>query len=105
MSQNQRKIAIVTGGSRGIGRSTAESLARHGVDVIFTYHTHREDADAVIAAAQSFGVRSFALHLDTGKVGDFEVFAENVRKVLAALETERFDYLVNNAGNNHRNMP
>lgn len=101
----QGKIAIVTGGSRGIGRSTVESLARRGVKVIFTYHSHREDAEAVVAAATSLGVQSFALHLDTCKVGEFEAFAEGVRGMLAALGAERFDYLVNNAGNNHHNMP
>ena len=106
MSQDQQgKIAIVTGGSRGIGRSTVESLARGGVNVIFTYHSHREDADAVNAAAKSFGVQAFALHLDTSKVSEFEAFAESVRGVLAEIGAERFDYLVNNAGNNHRNMP
>ncbi len=106
MSQDQqRKIAIVTGGSRGIGRSIVESLARRGVNAIFTYHSHREDADAVVAAAKSFGVQSFALRLDTGKVGEFEAFVESVRGVLASLGAERFYYLVNNAGNNHRNMP
>ena len=106
MSQDQqRKIAVVTGGSRGIGRSTVENLARRGANVIFTYHSHREDADTVVAAAESFGVQAFALHLDTGAVGAFEAFAESVRGVLAEIGAERFDYLVNNAGNNHRNMP
>jgi len=101
----ERKIAVVTGGSRGIGRSTVETLARRGVNVIFTYHSQREDADAVVAAAKSFGVQAFALHLDAGAVGGFEAFAESVRRVLAKIGAERFDYLVNNAGNNHRNMP
>jgi NAD(P)-dependent dehydrogenase (short-subunit alcohol dehydrogenase family) len=106
MSQDQqRKIAIVTGGSRGIGRSTVESLARRGVNLIFTFHNHSEDADAVVAAARSFGVQAIALRLDTGKVSEFEGFSERVRAVLAELDAERFDYLVNNAGNNHRNMP
>jgi NAD(P)-dependent dehydrogenase (short-subunit alcohol dehydrogenase family) len=106
MSHDQhRKIAIVTGGSRGIGRSTVESLASRDVNVIFTYHSHREDADAVVVAAKSTGVDAFALHLDTGRVGEFEAFAESVRGALATLGATRFDYLVNNAGNNHRNMP
>ena len=106
MSQEQQgKIALVTGGSRGIGRSTVENLARRGANVIFTYHSHREDADAVVAAARSVGVQASALPLDTGKVGGFEAFAESVRRVLAGIGAERFDYLVNNAGNNHRNMP
>ena len=106
MSQDQQgKIAIVTGGSRGIGRSTVESLARRGVNVIFTYHSHREDAETVVATARSFGVQAFALPLDTGKVSEFGAFAESVRGVLAEIGSERFAYLVNNAGNNHRNMP
>jgi NAD(P)-dependent dehydrogenase (short-subunit alcohol dehydrogenase family) len=99
------RIAIVTGGSRGIGRSTVESLARRGTRVIFTYHTHRADADAVVAAANGLGSKAYALQLDTGEVADFDAFAESVRGVLGQLGTERFDYLVNNAGNNHRNMP
>ena len=106
MSKDQRTtIAIVTGGSRGIGRSTVESLASRGVNVILTYYSHREDADAVVVAAESLGVQAFGLQLDTGKVVGFEAFAESVRKVLVRLGSDRFDYLVNNAGNNHRNMP
>jgi NAD(P)-dependent dehydrogenase (short-subunit alcohol dehydrogenase family) len=106
MSQDQsKKIAIVTGGSRGIGRSTVESLARRGVNVIFTFHSHRIDADAVVAAARALGVQCFARQLDTAKVSEFEAFAQDVRGVLATLGAERFDYLVNNAGNNHHNMP
>ncbi len=105
LKDRRTKIAIVTGGSRGIGRSTVENLARLGINVIFTYHSRREDAEAVVVAAKSFGVQAFALQLDTGKVGEFEAFAESVRGVLAEAGTERFDYLVNNAGNNHRNMP
>jgi NAD(P)-dependent dehydrogenase (short-subunit alcohol dehydrogenase family) len=106
MSQDQqRKIAIVTGGSRGIGRSTVESLARRGVNVIFTFHSHSADADAVVAGARSFGVQVFALHLDAGKVSEFAAFEERVKAALAELGAECFDYLVNNAGNNHRNMP
>ena len=106
MSQEQqRKIAIVTGGSRGIGRSAVESLARRGVNVIFTYNTRREDADAVVAAARELNVQAFALQLDAAKAVGFEAFAESTRQVLTGLGVERFDYLVNNAGNNHRNMP
>ncbi len=101
----QSRIALVTGGSRGIGRSIVESLARRGVHVIFTYHTRREDADAVVATATSSGVQVAALPLDTGKVGAFDEFVEGVRTALAQMRSERFDYLVNNAGNNHRNMP
>ena len=101
----QRRIAIVTGGSRGIGRSTVESLAGRGVNVIFTFHSHTQDADAVVATAKSLGVQAFALQLDAGKLSEFAAFEERVKAVLAELGAVRFDYLVNNAGNNHRNMP
>ena len=103
--KQQQKIAIVTGGSRGIGRSTVESLARRGVNVIFTFHSHRDEADRVATLARSPGVQVFALRLDAGKVSEFAEFAEEVRGILAEMGVERFDYLVNNAGNNHRNMP
>ncbi len=105
LKDSQKKVAVVTGGSRGIGRSTVEHLARRGVNVIFTYHSHREDAEVVTAEVKSLGVEAFALSLDTGKVGAFGAFADRVRDVLVKLGMERFDYLVNNAGNNHRNMP
>jgi NAD(P)-dependent dehydrogenase (short-subunit alcohol dehydrogenase family) len=104
-TSTQSRIALVTGGSRGIGRSTVESLAQHGVRVIFTYHSHREDADAVVAAAKQLGAEAFALQLDTGRIAGFGAFADGVRGVLKQLGVERFDYLVNNAGNNHHNMP
>ena len=97
------KIAIVTGGSRGIGRNIVESLARRGVDTIFTYHTHAADAETVIAEAAA--AKAVALQLDTGDVASFEAFVGSVKDALAKLGATRFDFLVNNAGNNHRNMP
>jgi NAD(P)-dependent dehydrogenase (short-subunit alcohol dehydrogenase family) len=97
------KIAIVTGGSRGIGRNIVESLARRGVDTIFTYHTHAADAETVIAEAAA--VKAVALQLDTGDVASFDAFVGSVKDALAKLGAARFDFLVNNAGNNHRNMP
>ena len=59
-----QKIAIVTGGSRGIGRSTVESLAKRGVNTIFTYHTHGTDAEAVVATVKDAGAKAIALQLD-----------------------------------------
>jgi NAD(P)-dependent dehydrogenase (short-subunit alcohol dehydrogenase family) len=99
------KIAIVTGGSRGIGRNTVESLARRGVHTIFTYHTHGTDAEAVVAAAKEAGVEAIALQLDAGNVASFGAFVERVKDSLSQLGASRFDFLVNNAGNSHRNMP
>ncbi len=100
-----KRIAIVTGGSRGIGRSTVESLARRGGDTIFTYHTHGADSEAVIAAVQDAGAQAVALQLDAGNIGSFDAFVDSVKDALSKLGATRFDFLVNNAGNNHRNMP
>jgi NAD(P)-dependent dehydrogenase (short-subunit alcohol dehydrogenase family) len=98
------KIAIVTGGSRGIGRNTVISLAERGVDSILTYNARRDSAEEVVAAVHEAGARAIALQLDTGDLRAFDGFVENVRNALAQLGAERFDYLVNNAGNNHHNM-
>jgi NAD(P)-dependent dehydrogenase (short-subunit alcohol dehydrogenase family) len=99
------KIAIVTGGSRGIGRNTVISLAERGVDSILTYNARREAAEEVVAAVHEAGARATALQLDTGDLRAFDGFVESVRNALAELGAECFDYLVNNAGNNHHNMP
>jgi NAD(P)-dependent dehydrogenase (short-subunit alcohol dehydrogenase family) len=99
------KIALVTGGSRGIGRNTVLSLAKRGVHTIFTYHSHSADADAVVAAVRDAGAQAIALQLDASAVASFDAFVESVKDALANLGATRFDFLVNNAGNNHRNMP
>ena len=104
-SADRRKVAIVTGGSRGIGRDTVVRLAGRGVDTIFTFHQHRADAEAVVAEAGEAGARAVALQLDTGAIGSFDAFVGSVSEALAGLGATRFDFLVNNAGNNHRNMP
>ncbi len=100
-----RKIAVVTGGSRGIGRNTVVSLAKRGVDSVFTFNTHREDAEAVVAEANAAGAQALALQLDARKIGSFDAFIKDVESALSHLGQSRFDFLVNNAGNNHRNMP
>ena len=92
------KIAIVTGGSRGLGRSMVLSLARRGVDSIFTYHSNQDEAGKVISLAAEAGRKAVALQLDTGNVRVFDPFVQKVRQALAELHAERFDYLVNNAG-------
>jgi NAD(P)-dependent dehydrogenase (short-subunit alcohol dehydrogenase family) len=97
------RIAIVTGGSRGIGRNTVLSLARRGVDSIFTYHSNRIEAADVVAAVRETGHRAIALRLDTGDVSSFDPFVQDVQQALASLGAERFDYLVNNAGTSLHN--
>ncbi len=93
-----KKIAIVTGGSRGLGRNTVVSLARRGVDSIFTYNSNRAEADKVVGLVAEAGSKAVALQLDTGNVRTFDPFVQKVRQSLAELNAERFDYLVNNAG-------
>jgi NAD(P)-dependent dehydrogenase (short-subunit alcohol dehydrogenase family) len=92
------KIAILTGGSRGLGRSTVVSLGKRGVDSIFTYNSNQSEAKKVVALVAETGRKAIALQLDTGKVSAFDPFVQRVRETLAELNAERFDYLVNNAG-------
>ena len=94
-------IALVTGGSRGLGRSTVEALALRGVSSILTYNTNRNAADEVVAAVQQAGGRAVALHLDTSDTGAFSGFADEVRGVLGTWDAERLDFLVNMAGTSH----
>lgn len=92
-------ISIVTGGSRGLGRNTAISIARHGGDVILTYLHGEENARSTVAEIEALGRKAVALPLDTGDVESFPAFVD---KVLTALRStwnrETFDHLVNNAG-------
>lgn len=95
---SESKIAIVTGGGRGIGRSAVLSLAKRGVRTIFTYNSNRAEAERVIGLAAEAGAQAVALQLDVGKSGAFAAFADEVKQALTAFGAERFDYLVNNAG-------
>jgi NAD(P)-dependent dehydrogenase (short-subunit alcohol dehydrogenase family) len=92
------KTAIVTGGSRGIGRQTVLCLARRGVRSVFTYNSNRAEAEKVVALAAEAGAQATALQLDTGNAATFDVFVGYVREVLTEMNVEHFDYLVNNAG-------
>jgi NAD(P)-dependent dehydrogenase (short-subunit alcohol dehydrogenase family) len=95
------RIALITGANRGIGRSTALQLARDGVDVILTYHSHPEEADAVVASIAELGRTAVALRLDAGDVGSFDAFAAAVRDALRQTwNRDAFDFLVNNGGMN-----
>jgi len=92
-------IALVTGGSRGLGRNAALQLARQGSDVILTYRSQRAEADKVVAEIEALGRRAVALPLDAGDSASFPAFAAAVREALAThWQRERFDHLVNNAG-------
>ena len=92
------KIAIVTGGSRGLGRSTVVALAKRGVSSILTYNTNRAEADKAVASIRELGAKAVALQLDARDIRSFDGFVSRVRGALSEMGAERFDYLVNNAG-------
>ena len=97
-NQSQR-IALITGGSRGLGRNMALHLARAGVDVILTYRQEAAQAQEVVAQIQALGQRAVALQLDVTDSAGFATFASAVQAALRSeWQTDRFDYLVNNAG-------
>ena len=92
-------IALVTGGSRGLGRSTALHLAKHGTDVILTYKSGRAEAEATVAEIESMGRRAHALPLDVAKTTTFVEFAIRLRDVLSKnWQRDKMNFLVNNAG-------
>lgn len=93
-----KRIAIITGGSRGLGRSMALHLARDGVDIILTYQQNEAAALDTVAEVEALGCRAAAFQLDVADSGAFVGFAKQVDATLAAWGRERFDILVNNAG-------
>jgi NAD(P)-dependent dehydrogenase (short-subunit alcohol dehydrogenase family) len=90
---------LITGGSRGLGRSAALSLARRGVDVVFTYRSRQDEAAAVQREIEAAGARAGALPLDVGDSASFPAFAAALRTLLPErFGTDRLAALVNNAG-------
>ena len=97
--EQKNKIALITGGSRGLGRNMALAVAKKGLDVVITYNANKEAADDVVAQIKELGQSAVAFQLDTSKTAQFDGF---VRELTAHLEKENghvnIDYLVNNAG-------
>jgi NAD(P)-dependent dehydrogenase (short-subunit alcohol dehydrogenase family) len=92
-------IALITGGSRGLGKSMALHLADRGVDIVITYRNKTEEAKAVVAAIEARGRRAVALPLEVGDSKSFGAFAETLKGALSTTwKRDRFDFLVNNAG-------
>ncbi|MCJ8143990.1 SDR family oxidoreductase [Ancylobacter sp. A5.8] len=92
-------ITLITGGSRGLGRNTALSVARKGGDVVLTYRSRAEEAQAVVTEIEALGRRAVALPLDTGTLAEFPAFTRELSAALSRIwDRESFDHLVNNAG-------
>jgi NAD(P)-dependent dehydrogenase (short-subunit alcohol dehydrogenase family) len=98
MNTTTNRIAIITGGSRGLGRSMALHLARDGADIIITYQQNEAAAYDTVSAIEALGRKAAALKLDVADSRAFQGFAGQVDTVLARWGRERFDILVNNAG-------
>ncbi len=93
------KIALVTGGSRGLGKDMALSLADRGLDIILTYNTQKDGAEQVVSQIKSKGRKAEFLQLDISKINSLNIFVENVLSVLKSnWKTDKFDFLINNAG-------
>jgi NAD(P)-dependent dehydrogenase (short-subunit alcohol dehydrogenase family) len=93
------KIALVTGGNRGLGKNTALRLASYGADSIITYHSHKEEADSVVSEIEAKDQRAVALQLDVGDIKSFDGFIQQVSSTLKdKWGRDKFDFLINNAG-------
>jgi NAD(P)-dependent dehydrogenase (short-subunit alcohol dehydrogenase family) len=93
------KIALVTGGSRGLGKNMALALAKKGLNVVITYHSNKEAADDVVSEIQLLGRSAFAFSLDTSDTKHFDQFIKEATELLKEKRgSSNFDFLINNAG-------
>jgi NAD(P)-dependent dehydrogenase (short-subunit alcohol dehydrogenase family) len=93
------KIALVTGGSRGLGKDMALALAKKGIDVVLTYRTNKKEAEDVVAEIAQIGRKAMALSLDVGDVKSLDSFVTGLSSVLNTnWGVKTFDFLINNAG-------
>lgn len=95
----ETKIALITGGSRGLGKNAAIRLAQHGTDIIITYHTKKEEAGEVVSEIEKNGRKAVALPFDVSQLKSFDNFIQQISKTLKEKwSREKFDFLINNAG-------
>lgn len=93
------KIALVTGGSRGLGKNMALSLAQKGIDVVLTYHSKKSEAEEVVTEIEKLGQKAAAIQLNVAEVGGFDAFFQNLTMGLKnTFGTDKIDFLINNAG-------
>lgn len=94
-----KKIALVTGGSRGLGKNAGLKLAEQGIDVILTYNSQREEAESVVAEIEAKGGKAAALQLNVASTQGFDDFVAQVKSAIEKVwQRDTFDFLVNNAG-------
>ena len=100
MPENQvEKVALITGGSRGLGKDIALSLARLGIGVILTYHSNKQEGDRVVDTIRGVGGKAVAVQFDVSRISLFDAFLEQLKAVLSETwNTGRVDFLINNAG-------
>jgi len=99
MEIKKNKIALVTGGSRGLGKDMALNLAKKGLDVILTYNSKIDEAVEVVTEIEKLGQKAVAIQLNLAESSSFESFFQNVKAALkSSFDTDKFDFLVNNAG-------
>ncbi len=96
---NQQKIALVTGGSRGLGKNMALALAKKGINVLLTYNSNKAEGEQTVKEVEALGQKAAALQLNVGNSSSFTAFFDEVAAVLKNnFGTDKFDYLINNAG-------
>jgi NAD(P)-dependent dehydrogenase (short-subunit alcohol dehydrogenase family) len=94
-----RKIALITGASRGLGKNAALHLAAQGIDIIGTYHSKADEAQALVAEIEGNGGKAAMLQLDVSDSASFDAFVSKVAELLPQhFGRDRFDFLLNNAG-------
>lgn len=94
-----QRIVLITGGSRGLGKNAALSLASKGIDVLITYHSQQQEAQNVVEEIQRMGRKSAAIPLNIGDSSTFRTFVSEVSEQLnQRWQYDTFDYLLNNAG-------
>ena len=93
------RIALVTGGSRGLGKNAVLKLAAEGTGIILTYNSSEREAQNVVREIEQKGVKAVALQLNVGEIATFGGFAKKVQESLKTVwQRDTFDYLLNNAG-------
>ncbi|HCT8913298.1 TPA: SDR family oxidoreductase [Enterobacter hormaechei] len=95
----RERIALVTGGSRGLGKNAVLKLAAEGTDIILTWNSSQQEAQEVVREIEGKGRKAAALQLNVGNTASFARFAQQVKETLTHVwQRDTFDYLVNNAG-------